>query len=652
MKDLLVSPLISDGMVLQRDSRFPIWSGKKITVIFLGKTYEAKSSAGKWLVTLDPVGAGGPFEMQIKSDDESVTINDIYSGDIWLCSGQSNMEMAMDRLRDDFNEEWELKEYPIIKHFKAPQEWDFSSVREDISGGGWQKPSKETLAGFTATPWFFARNMYEKYRIPIGLINNAWGGTPIESWMSRDALSDFSQIIALGAQYADAAKREEITSKSASAISEWEKNVAHEDIGIPKDWKNLVTDISSWDDITLPGNFSDAGLENFCGVLWLAKDFEAGEDFAVKNAEVWLGTIVDSDTVFINGVEIGNTGYRYPPRKYVSKGLVKKGKNRIVIRVICNNGEGGVTTDKPFRIFTDGESVELGGTWKYKIGTKAPTRPEEFFFQRMPMGNFNAMVYPFLKYPVKGVIWYQGESNDSYPDDYKKLFPLMINDWRKKNNNDKLPFIFVQLPIWKEESDNNETHSWAIIREAQADAMSLPNTGMACALELGEWNDIHPINKKDVGYRLFLAADKTVFAANNTSPGPTVSHFERERDNINIFFNNCGAGLHVFPNKFEYNHELVPSVHTRTTARHVQKVRDVSVVRSKNSSFTAFVSVIGEDANVRLPVKIESANAISIDISGIKNPKKILYAWADNPRDRQLFNGDGLPALPFKIELK
>jgi len=631
MKDLLMSPIFSDGMVLQRDSHFPIWSKKKITVIFLGKTYEAKSADNKWLVTLDPVAAGGPFEMQIKSDDESVTIKDIYSGDIWLCSGQSNMEMMMDRLRDNFGEEWELKEFPIVRHFKSPQGWDFSAPREEIQDGSWVKPSKETLSTITATPWFFARNMYEKYRIPIGLINNAWGGTPIESWMSHDALSEFPQKIALGAQYADAKKREEITGKSASAIAEWEKNIAHEDIGLAKSWKEQATDISSWDDITLPGNFTGKGLEKFCGALWLAKDFEFKEDSASQDVKVWLGTIVDSDTVFINGVQIGNTGYRYPPRKYSSKGLVKKGKNRIVIRVVCNNGEGCITNDKPFSIFTDSEYVELTGTWKYKIGTKAQTRPEEFFFQRFPMGNFNAMVYPFLKFPVKGVIWYQGESNDSSPNDYNKLFTLMIDDWRKKNNNEKLPFLFVQLPIWKEATDNNEKHGWPIIREAQAKAMSIPNTGMACALELGEWNDLHPLNKKDVGYRLFLAADKAVFAADNTSPGPTVLRFERQQNKINIFFNNCGAGL--------------KAVHTPSSP-------NVPYPDSEKKSDTAYVSVIGEDANVRLPAKIESANSISIDISGIKNPKRILYAWADNPRDRQLFNSDGLPAVPFKIEIK
>jgi sialate O-acetylesterase len=632
MKGLLVSPVISDGMVLQRDSNFPIWSRKKITVNFLGKVYEAQSADGKWLVTLDPVNAGGPFEMEIKSDDESVTVKDIYSGDLWLCSGQSNMEMAMDRLYDDFSEEWELKEFPVIRHFKVPQEWDFSSPRDDLSGGSWQTPSKETLYGFTATPWFFARNLYEKYRIPIGLINNAWGGTPVETWMSSEALSGFPEKIALGRQYTDEKKRDEIAGGAASAISEWETNVTHEDTGISKEWKNPVTNISSWDDIFLPGDFSDAGLVNFCGAIWLAKDFEVKADFAAKEVKVWLGTIVDSDTVYVNGVEIGNTGYRYPPRKYVPKGLIKEGKNRIVIRVICNNGEGGVTVDKPFRIFTDSESVELSGIWKYKIGAKANKRPDEFFFQRQPMGNFNAMAAPILKFPLKGVIWYQGESNDSNPNDYEKLFPLMINDWRKTNRSEKLPFLFVQLPIWKEASDNNEQHSWAIIRQAQSAAMSVPNTGMACALELGEWNDIHPINKKDVGYRLFLAAEKLISGVDNTSPGPVVSRFERQQNKINIFFNNCGKCLTV-------------------VTSHSSK-GEPSTAMYENEPNTAYVSVIGENGQVRKPAKIEGANSISVDIEAIKNQKRILYAWADNPRDRQLFNSDGLPALPFRIDLE
>ena len=614
MKQLSLSPFLSDGMIIQRDCAFPVYSGEKLTVSFLGKTYESRNVGEKWLITLEPIEAGGPFTMDIVSDNGKVSIKDIYSGDVWLCAGQSNMEMMMQRLRDDFSEEWEIKDFPLIRQFKVPQEWDFSSPREDISGGSWLCASKETLHEFSGTAWFFAKKMYAKLdkKVPIGLVNTAWGGTPIEAWMSAEALTEYQEKIALGRQYADTAKREEITRNTGSAIKEWETNLAHEDLGIPKDWKNPKTDISAWGEISLPGDFTAAGLNQFNGVIWLAKDFEVSASFASHNARIWLGTIVDSDTVYINGTEVGNTAYRYPPRKYIANSLLKEGKNRIVIRVICNNGCGEVTTGKPFRIFTDNETVELEGKWKYKIGASSPVRQEEFFFQRLPMGDYNAMIAPILKYPLKGVIWYQGESNDSDPHGYEKLFRLMIQDWRKKNNSEELPFFFVQLPIWKTPTDNNENSSWAILREAQKAALSLPSTGMAAALELGEWNDLHPINKKDVGERLFLAAEKMLFKTENSSPGPILCRFERQGDKLYLYFDNCADGLHA---------------------------------KEK-----PYVSVIG-DETARICAEIEGKDSVSLNLSNLKNAKKVLYAWADNPRDRQLFNSDGLPMLPFKIEI-
>jgi sialate O-acetylesterase len=659
MKNLILSPVISDGMVIQRDSPFPIRSGKKITVSFLGKTYKSVSKNEKWLVTLDPVKAGGPFKMEIASEDSSFEIQDIYSGDIWLCSGQSNMEMQMSRLRDDFAEEWELADhkeqkscFPLIRQFKAPQEWDFSGPREDYTGGSWLIPSKDTLHEFAATPWFFARNLYEKYKVPIGLIITPWGGTPVESWMSADALSGYTEKIAEGKQYADPLKREEITGKNTIAINEWEINLAHEDTGTAKQWEKTETDISAWNDITLPGNFyessqNDPELNKFCGVIWLCKEFEAGENFACKNAKVWLGTIIDSDRVYINGTEIGNTGYRYPPRKYVPKELIKQGKNRIVIRVVCNSGEGGITADKPFRVFTDNESAELSGTWKYKIGAKVKERPEEFFYQRLPTGNYNAMIAPILKYPLKGVIWYQGESNESAPYEYEKLFISMINDWRKKSGNNELPFLFVQLPIFGALSDNNEKHRWAVIREAQKNALSLPATGMAAALEFGEWNDIHPINKRDVAYRLFLAAEKTVFGVNNTSPGPMTVKYEIKNKKLEIYFDNCGEGL--------ITEENLPRTRTANfqfdvsfTNQHERKQQS----KREDSQSNPFVSIIGDEGQFRLPVTISGKDCVIIDMSTVKNPQRILYAWADNPRDRQLFNSEGLPVIPFRIDIK
>jgi len=245
------------------------------------------------------------------------------------------------------------------------------------------------------------------------------------------------------------------------------------------------------------------------------------------------------------------------------------------------------------------------------------------------MGNYNAMIAPVLKFPIKGVIWYQGESNDSNPKDYEKLFPLMIQNWRKINGKD-FPFIFTQLPIWKNPTHNDENASWAIIRAAQASALTLPLTGMACTLELGEWNDIHPINKKDVGLRLFAAAEKTINSVNNSSPGPIVQRYEIKEDTqgkkLFIYFNNCANGL---------------------TAKNAESQQVIGSL-SKNDSLV-FISIISDNEQVNLAAKIEGANSISVDITDIKNPQKALYAWADNPCGFFLFNSDGLPMLPFKL---
>jgi len=615
MKNSGLSSLISDGMIIQRDAAFPVWSKEKLSVSFAGKKYESQNAGGKWLLTLNPVKTGGPFTMEITCAQGSFTVHDIYSGDLWMCAGQSNMEMQMDRLRDVYGEEWESSDFPMIRLFNVPQEFDFSAPREELSGGSWISPSKETLSEFTAVGWFFAKEMYKKYGVPIGLVRTAWGGTPVESWMSAESLKDFPEKIAEGKKYADSAQKELVIKETAEAVTEWETHLRNVDLGLSEKWENPQTDISNWDEITLPGDFSSAGLSDFSGVIWLAKEFEVGAGFAVKKVFVWLGTITDSDTAYINGVEIGNTGYRYPPRKYACKGVIKQGKNRIVIRVTCNNGEGGVTRDKPFRIFTDNETVGLAGKWKYKTGASTSVRPADFFFQRFPTGNYNGMIVPLLKYPLKGVIWYQGESNDSNPGDYAQLFRIMIQDWRAKCGRE-LPFLFVQLPIWKKSSDNDESSSWALIREAQARALSLPATGMACALELGEWNDLHPLNKKDIGYRLFLAAEKTLFNIENSSPGPVLERVEKKQDKLFIYFNNCAGGLKTVP-----------------------------------EGEKPYISVIDGESYVRLPAEINGKNAICVDLSSLKKPKKVLYAWADNPRDRQLFNSDGLPALPFRAEI-
>jgi len=643
---LTVSPLFSDGMILQHGISVPI-SGEAppmvhITLSFLGNDYKAQAdNNGKWLVLLDSHSPGGPFSMEISAETETISIKDIYFGDVWLCSGQSNMELPMRRVKDDFPQEWDGPINPLIRQFSVPQEWDFSGPRQRLSGGSWKKAGADTIEEFSATAWFFARRIFETCHYPIGIILAAWGGTPIEAFMSAETLAGYPEKIALGKQYADTAFCESLIREKQALVETWNNELVAADSGLAQGWQKPETDIVAWDEIQLPGDFAQTAyqtsqtsltsLEGFCGVIWLCREFEVSDSFSVAaekgGAKVWLGTIVDADTVYINGVEVGNTGYRYPPRKYsIPASVMHKGKNRVVIRVVCCNGNGGVTRDKPFRIFTTGleanNTIELSGLWKYRVGKSAGLRPQEFFLHRQPMGLFNAMIAPLLGFPLCGVLWYQGESNDSNPNEYASLFISMINDWRTKYQAacsslptpySLLPFLFVQLPIWGEPEDNNESDSWAIIREAQVSALSLPMTGMAVALEFGEWNDLHPVNKKGVGLRLALAAEKTVFKKQNTAPGPLLREIRHDKGRLLLTFDNCGEGL--------------------------------------KADETPYLSIIAEGNIFRVSVAIESPDCISVDISQIKNPEKVLYAWAHNPRDRQLYNSDGLPVIPFRAKI-
>jgi sialate O-acetylesterase len=633
MSQLAISPLFSDGMILQHGVSVPI-TGESlpmamITLSFTGKTYKAQADDnGKWLVLLDSHLPGGPYSMEISNENASISIKDIYFGDVWLCSGQSNMELPMRRVRDDFLQEWDEPINPLIRQFFVPQEWEFSGPRQTLSGGRWTKACADTLEMFSATAWFFARQMYKTYNHPIGIILAAWGGTPVEAWMSAGALAAFPEKIALAKKFDDAAFCDSFIREKQAPIETWYKDIAAADSGLAQEWQKSEVDISAWDEIVLPGDFSLKNeLAGFCGVIWLCREFEVSESFAAQSAKVWLGTIVDADTVYINGVEVGNTTYRYPPRKYaIPSGVMRKGQNRIVIRVVCCNGEGGVTRGKPFRIFSSGSDldgvIELNGTWKYRVGVKTGSRPEEFFLQRLPTGLFNAMIAPLLNYPCRAVLWYQGESNDKNPDEYESLFTSMIKDWREKYlsvyssfliPHSSLPFLFVQLPIFGEPEDNNESDSWAIIRDAQLSALSLPMTGMAAALELGEWNDLHPINKKGVGLRLALAAEKLLFKKENTSPGPLLRGIRCEKERLLLNFDNCGKGL--------------------------------------AAAETPYISIIAGGKIFRVPAAVESPECISADISGIENPEKALYAWARNPRDLQLYNSDGLPVIPFRVKI-
>jgi sialate O-acetylesterase len=537
------------------------------------------------------------------------------------------MELPMERLKDEYPEEWNPQINSRIRQFKVPQEWDFRGPRKEYGRGYWQAAAPESLAGFSGTAWFFARALYEKHRLPIGLIITATGGTPIEAWMSAGALKEFPHKAKRGCRFADSGCRQALLKENVDRVNAWYGTVQQEDAGLREQWYLDETDDSDWEELKLPGSFTnseadgktdgeadDTVAENFCGVIWFRKTVNFSAAFAAGKARVWLGTIVDADTVYINGREVGTVTYRYPPRKYnLPAGILKEGKNHICIRVLCCRGGGQITPGKPFRVFNDREAVELAGTWKYKTGFRTSPCPEPFFIQQEPTGLYNAMIAPVLRHPMKGIIWYQGETNaeaGECTEDYAACFTALIRDWREKSGRGTIPFLFVQLPLFGTPGENTEKSRWALIREAQAAALSLPATGMATALDLGEWNDLHPLNKKDLGSRLAQAAAAAAYGETNSAPGPLLRGVRREGDTVILSFDNCGGGLWA-----------KKAVH---------------------------VTVLAGECSFRLEAVIRGNDSLVVNVSDIQSPDKILYAWADNPADRGLYNSDNLPAVPFR----
>jgi len=556
--------------------------------------------------------------MTVSASGKKTALNDIYFGDVWICSGQSNMEMQMRLLRDDFPEEWEAPINQMIRHFKVPREWEFSGPRTSISGGRWATASEGELGEFSATAWFFAKEVFKTCGAPIGLVNASWEGTPVEAWMSREALSAFPEKTAHNKKYASSLTRDKNVRQNEAAIKAWNEALAIGDRGGAGKWQKPPPSLSQWGRIALPGMFSDIGLANFCGTVWFRKQFEASAEFAEKGARLWLGAIADADTVFVNGAEVGSTDSWCDLRKYeIPAELFRKGKNWIVIKITSRHGNGGIIKGKDFRVFCDGENVELAGTWEYRVGIRAAKPcPERFRVERQPTGLFNAMIAPLLDFPCKGILWYQGESNEANAGEYKELFAAHVTDWQGKwkSASAKTPFFFVQLPIYGKPEENNDASPWATLRDAQLAALSLPATGMAAALDLGEWNDIHPINKKDVGRRLALAVEKAMRKSRNTAPGPLLRSVERSQGRVLLRFDNCGDGL--------------------------------------VASDSPYVTAITYGMHRRLPAEIEAPDCLSVDVSSAGNPEKVLYAWANNPRDRQLRNSDGLPVIPFRAQLR
>ena len=623
--------LVSDGMVLQRDTKVIIWGwaspGEKVQVKFNRKTISTLTdSGGNWKVSLPPMKAGGPYSMEIKGNN-TIMINDILFGDVWFCSGQSNMVLNMERVKEKYPDDIATANFPEIRNFFIPTASDIITIHKDLPAGKWISASPENVPGFGAVTYFFARSIYLEYKVPIGIINSSVGGTPIEAWISEEGLKEFPQLKSRIEKLKDTAFLNPIL-RSARRRPETGQgptgNSRSMDKGIsgPKPWYDVTYVPEGWHKYWLPGYWEDQGIKGLDGVVWFRKEINVPISMTDKPAKLFLGRIVDADNVYLNGVLSGSITYQYPPRRYnLPSELLKPGKNIIVIQVTNNAGKGGFVPDKPYWLVAGNDSIDLRGEWLYKVGQvfrpvsyEAGTGSQSISMQNEPTGLYNTMVAPLINYRIKGILWYQGETNTNKPQEYQKLLPALINDWRIKWQEGPIPFLFVQLPNFMEVQYLPSESQWAELRFGQLKSLSVLNTAMAVAIDAGEWNDIHPLEKKVVGERLALAAGKLAYGNEKiVFSGPAYKSSVKEADSIIIEFDYIGSGL-----------------------------------ATKGGGDLNYFAIAGADRKfVWAEARIQN-NHVVVWSSEIKNPVYVRYAWADNPEGANLYNIEGLPAAPFE----
>jgi len=613
--------LVRDSMILQRDVKINIWGwaskNEKITVKFNNKNYKTTTGAdGKWLIQLSPMKAGGPYTMEITGRNKTL-LKDILIGDVWFCSGQSNMVHQMNIHDVTYAKDIAEANNPQIRHFWIPTLTNLQGPQDDLPAGYWKPAVGEEVRPFSAVAYFFALKIYDKYHVPVGLINASVGGAPIEAWTSEEGLKDFPALQTTIQKNKDTAYVNSFAGRSGNT-----SRAIPKDKGLtgPEPWYDISYVPKEWRTINIPGYWEDQGLKDLNGVVWYRKEINMPASMTGLPARVFFGRIVDADVLYINGKQVGSTTYQYPQRRYsVPAGLLKTGKNIFVIKVTNTAGKGGFVPDKPYYLFAGKDTIDLKGYWQYKVGEAF--EPGSGFggggisSQNQPTALYNAMVAPVINYSIRGFLWYQGEANTGRAEEYAKLQPTQIMDWRNKWKKGDLPFLYVQLPGYMDYNYLPSESNWALLRESQLKSLSVPNTAMAVAIDLGEWNDIHPDNKKDVGERLALAAMKIVYNENLVYSGPLYQSSTIEGNKIIISFTNTGSGL----------------------------------ITNDGEELSEFAIAGADKKFVWAKAKIEG-DKIIVWNDDIANPMYVRYAWADDPVNPNLYNKEGLPASPFRTD--
>jgi len=610
--------LVGDGMVVQREQPVPVWGwateGSRIRVQFDGQEYIADAdSEGRWQVEMKKLPAGGPYMMIIEGDGETVTINDVWAGDVWVCSGQSNMEWP---LQAALNAEYDIASAndTLIRHFKVPKSWA-SSPREKLQGGDWQSSSPAVAGEFTAVGYHFAKQLRSQLNVPIGLINTSWGGSNIESWMDASALGidPVENEIAI-----NSLEQQEIAEaeKLAKQYGHWPDALGENYELATADWSAAELDLSDWVELEVPSLWEDEGFRGLDGVAWLRTSFTLSKEQAGHDLELGLARIDDHDITYVNGNKVGETTVYNEVRQYkVDRQFLHEGINTIAIRVLDTGGGGGIWSD-PGLLFAraPGLDISLAGKWLFKLDKGSVSLSADR--NQTPAALYNQMLHPLFKIPVKGVIWYQGESNAGEADQafaYRGQFKAMIQDWRVKWKQDDLPFYWVQLANYVTGVDTADASPWAILRESQTATLSLPHTGQAVIIDVGDPNDIHPRDKKTVGERLARHALKNDYGKDEVvADGPYVQDVRLVENKVTVTFRTSGE-LRFRTGESPFGFELA----------------------DQNGVWYPALGVLYQQS-------------IELSSEHVAQPTAVRYAWSDNPENANLTDQSGLPANPFR----
>ncbi|MDR3706795.1 MAG: sialate O-acetylesterase [Capsulimonadaceae bacterium] len=625
-------------MVLQQGTPVRVWGwaepGEAITVAIAGQNAGARAGVdGRWNVRLDALDAGGPYEMTVSGARDRIVLNDVLAGEVWVCSGQSNMEMGVE-LVDNADAEIRDANQPLIRLFTVPKKIAMEP-QEDVVGQ-WYPCTPENIrrgewAGFSAAAYFFGKELARNLKTPIGLVHSSWGGTVAEAWTSRDGLLGVEALRPFVERLDESAKQPSMYLQSlrdfeAKLFGDGDRN-----IGLEQGWPNPITDTSTWPKMQLPSTWQAAGL-GFSGVLWFRKEVELPRNWAGQDLKLHIGACDKNDITYFNGERVGALSYMdqldswQAPREYDVPGrLVNGGVNTIAVRVSSYAYDGGMRGPEDQMFIEpagvhDNPSISLSGAWHYNVEKNigfvdTSTIPQPPYGEENPNSPtvlFNGMIAPLLNFAIRGAIWYQGESNSSRAEQYRTLFPSMIRDWRRNFAQGDFPFYFVQLANFI--PGGAEVDCWAFLREAQLLTLNEPNTGMAVAADIGLPADVHPTNKQEVGRRLALNALAQAYGDKDlVYSGPIFRSAKVEGSAVRLFFDHVASGLRA------------------------------------HGSLTGFV-IAGDDGEFVAADACLDGESVLVSSPAVRKPRSVRYAWADNP-DCSLYNSAGLPASPFRTDM-